>query len=473
MNMRRYRALLIVFFFLNLASPGQERRTTPYDASAALQHVVVISIDGLMPEVYLHPDAHGLRTPTFRSMMENGAYSRGIQPIFPGVTYPSHASIATGCNPGTHGIVTNRAWDPLDRNAGGLRWYAEDVKIPTIWELLRSHHLRVSLIGWPVTVGAASDLLLPDFWRANTAEDVKLLRSVSTPGLLDAVDHQFPGFYARYLDPETRDEALTDAAIYSIYTQKPALVMLHLVKVVYKEHIYGPFSPEAIAATEDADRQVSRLIKALEKTGISGHSVVMVVSDYGFTRNSTNIHPGVLLAQAGLITLDSHHHAKAWKAIVMPMDGTTYVYVKDQNDKETQQKLLELFQPLAGKPGSGVSRVITSGEIVKMGGDPKAFLAVEAENGFSMEPGYEGAYAEPADMAGSHGMFPDRPESYGALLVTGSLVKKGEIAGARLIDLAPTLANWFGLRMYTAEGATLPILRQRDLSRTARDHGIQ
>src|ERR1043166_4020755 len=181
-------------------------------------------------------------------------------------------------------------------------------------------------------------------------------------------------------------------------------------------------------------------MQALERTGISGHSVVMVVSDYGFTRTSTNIHPGVLLTQAGLITLDSHHHIKAWKAVVMPMDGTTYVYVKDQNEKETQQKLLELFRPLAGKPGSGISRMIDSAEIVKMGGDPKAFLALEAEDGFSMEPGYEGAYSEPADMAGSHGTFPDRRDTYGALLVTGPLVKKGEIAGARLIDIAPTLA---------------------------------
>jgi predicted AlkP superfamily pyrophosphatase or phosphodiesterase len=455
----------LIAIFISLPAYSQNAGKPPQDA--AIQHVIVVSVDGLMPEAYLNPEAHGLQVPALREMVRNAAYSRGVQPIFPTVTYPSHASIATGCNPATHGIVTNRAWDPLERNSGGLRWYAEDLKIQSIWELLRNHHRQVALIGWPVTVGAASDLLVPDFWRANTAEDLKLLRAVSTPGLLEAVEHEFPNFSARYLNPETRDEAMTDVAIHSISTQKPSLLMLHLIKVVYKEHVYGPFSPQAIAAIEDVDRQIVRIVQAVERAGIKENSVIMVLSDYGFMSTSTDVHPGVLLAKAGLVVLDERHRIKEWKATAMPMDGTTYIYVKDQNDDATRRAVLELFQPLVGKPGSGIARLITQEQISKMGGDPNAFLAMEAADGFSMEPGYEGDYSERADMAGTHGLFPDRAEMYGSLLVAGAPIDKGEIQGGRLIDIAPTLASWFGLRLGQAEGTVLPIKLKRHESQQA------
>lgn len=456
MRIHRWYTAFTLLLFASLCTE-QALGASPTENSTPIQHVIVVSVDGLMPEVYLHPDLHRLRVPTLRTMVASGTYSRGLQPVFPAVTYPSHASIATGCNPGTHGIVTNRAWDPVERNAGGLRWYAEDLKRPTLSQLLHGHDLRSALIGWPVTVGAHSDLLVPDFWRANTAEDLKLLRAVSTPGVLNAVEQEFPGFSSRYLNPETRDAAVTDIAVHAILTQKPALLMLHLIKVVYKEHVYGPFSTEAIAAIEDTDQQISRLTEAIKKAGILEHSAIVVLSDYGFASNSTDVHPGVLLQTAGLVTIDSRHHVKDWKSIVMPMDGATYVYVKDAADSDTRRKLLELFQPMAKKPGSGISRVITHDQIKRMGGDPDAFMALEAADGFSMEPGYEGDYSERSDMLGTHGFFPDRPEMFGALLVAGPPVEKGLIEKARLIDIAPTVASWFGLRLEEAEGVALPI----------------
>ena len=468
--MKATRTVSWAAFLIIAQLPGWGQMAT--SPAAPVRHVFVISVDGLMPEAYLHPEAHGLRVPALREMVRNAAYSRGIQPVFPTVTYPSHASIATGCNPGTHGIVTNRAWDPLERNSGGLRWYAEDVTVPTVWELLRSHHQPVTLIGWPVTVGASSDLLVPDFWRANTAEDLKLLRAVSTPGLLDAVAREFPNFASRYLDPETRDEAMTDIAIHAIHAQKPSLLMLHLIKVVYKEHVYGPFSPQAIAAIEDIDRQISRIAQAVETAGLREDSIIMVVSDYGFTPTSTDIHPGVLLAGAGLVKMEAHR-LKEWKAVAMPMDGTTYIYVKDQSDSQTKKTLLELFQPMAGKPGSGIARVIAQEQISRMGGDAKAFLALESADGFSMEPGYEGDYSEPAGMAGTHGFFPDRIEMYGALLVAGTPVQKGEIKGGRLIDIAPTIASWFGLPLDRAEGVVLPIRLNTMRGEQAARHSTQ
>jgi len=76
-----------------------------------IRHVIVVSIDGLMPESYRQPDAHRLEIPTLRRLVAEGASSSGALSVFPSVTYPSHTSMASGVIPGRHGIVSNRDLD--------------------------------------------------------------------------------------------------------------------------------------------------------------------------------------------------------------------------------------------------------------------------------------------------------------------------------------------------------------------------
>jgi hypothetical protein len=44
-----------------------------------------------------------------------------------------------------------------------------------------------------------------------------------------------------------------------------------------------------------------------------------------------------------------------------------------------------------------------------------------------------------------------------SLIVYGPPVAPGKLDGARLIDLAPTIVGWLGIKMAAAEGAPLPI----------------
>jgi hypothetical protein len=45
-----------------------------------------------------------------------------------------------------------------------------------------------------------------------------------------------------------------------------------------------------------------------------------------------------------------------------------------------------------------------------------------------------------------------------ALLIYGPAIAPGKIEGARLIDVAPTLARWLGLKLDKAEGTALPVV---------------
>jgi predicted AlkP superfamily pyrophosphatase or phosphodiesterase len=423
----------------------------------AIRRVIIVSVDGLMPATYTSPDVYGLKIPTLREIVKGGAWSGGVRSVFPTVTYPAHTSIATGTNPGTHGIVSNVAWDPLEKNHRGWRWYAEDIRAPTLWDAARAGGLRTALVSWPATVGASATAIVPEIWRAGTEDDIKLIRALATPGLLDAVEKRFPNFRAGYAPPNVQDESLTDIAVHLLETVQPHLLMLHIFRVDNQQHLHGPFSAQALAAIENADQQIARMIAAAKLAGVWNETALVVVSDHGFARISQRVRPGILLLEKELVTLDQRNRITDWKASVAASGGYAYIYVKDPNDTATRKTLGEIFPPLAGKPGSGIRRVYSQKEIRDKGGDLSAYLALEGAEGFEIIGGYRGDYIFPSTLAGTHGYDPERPEMQASFLAYGPAVAAGKIERARLIDVAPTVAGWLGLKLDKTEGAPLPI----------------
>jgi predicted AlkP superfamily pyrophosphatase or phosphodiesterase len=431
--------------------------TSQQKAPQPIRHVILISIDGLMPFAYLSPDAYGLQVPTLRELARNGAWSEGAKSVFPSLTYPVHTSMVTGTNPGTHGIVTNDAWDPLDENDAGQRWYTADIRATPLWDAARARGLRTALVYWPVTVGARATAIVPEYWRAGTGEDVKLVYALSTPGLLEAVEKRFPNFRAGFTPPAVRDESLADIAVHLIETVRPHLTLLHMFEVDREQHYGGLFSRRALDAIENADRQITRVIAAAKKAGIWEQTVLVVVSDHGFLSAAKRVRPGVLLREKGLVTLDERNRIKDWKAVVMTGGGQAYVYVRDPADQETRKTVLETFAAAAGKPGSGIGRIYTQEEIRSKGGDPEAFLAMEAAVDFGFSRGYYGDYTLASPTLASHGYDPERPEMRASLLIYGRGIVPGPISDARLIDVGPTVAKWLDLSLPQAEGRPLPV----------------
>ena len=426
--------------------------------SVQIQHVYVVSVDGMVPETYAHPDDHGLKIPFLREMVRSGVWSEGVEPVMPAVTYPSHTTLVTGVVPGTHGIVTNDAWDPFEVNQGGQRWYSQDIRVPTLWQAAHDAGLRTAITWWPVTVGANADFLIPEFWRANDSEDLKLIQALSTPGALSEVAQAFPNFIQHMAPPADQgkeiatDAAISDIACYAIESKRPNLLLAHFWDVDDKQHEHGLFSLQAVSAIENADKQISRLADAAKTANTWNESVIVVVSDHGFASVHHAIHLGVLLAKNNLISLDASGHVKSWKAIMVSNSGSAYIYVNDPNDEFTRRTLLSLFHSLAKRPGSGISHVANHDEIVSMGGDPQAFLSIEAAEDFEIEVGYSGELYGRSSMDATHGYFPDRPAMRSSFLAYGPPIGNARLDHVRLIDIAPTLAHWLGFALESAQG---------------------
>jgi predicted AlkP superfamily pyrophosphatase or phosphodiesterase len=432
-----------------------ELRKTP---PGPIHHVILVTLDGLLPESYEHPDAHGLKIPTLRWLVAHGASSDGVLSVFPSVTYPSHTSMTTGVVPGSHGINGNRAFDPLEDDLEGWQWYAEDIKRDPIWRIVERAGYQAALVHWPVSVGAKVTWLVPEYWRAKDDNDRKLLRALSTPGLLESVAAEHADFWPRYAPPDVKDDALTDIATHILAGGKPNLLQLHLVQVDGAQHHSGVWSPEAIAAIENDDAQLARIFALLNATGLAKDTSVIVASDHGFMNAEKMVRPGVLLREAGLVTMKgSGEHVAEWKATLVVNSGEAYVYLHDPADAATRDAVRKVFTAKVGQDGSGIGRVYEAAEIRAVGGDPNAFLALEASPGYQLGPGYAGDYLGAAMYHATHGYDPNRPEMHASLLLYGPNVPHGTIAGARLVDIAPTIASYLGLAMPGVDGKPLQV----------------
>src|SRR3970040_1376414 len=108
---KRFPALLaacggVLMMTALMAAPVAAQKAAP--PARPIRYVIIVSVDGLLPASYMDPDAHVLKVPTLLELAKNGAASAGALSVIPASTYIAHTSIATGTNPGTHGIVSTQ-----------------------------------------------------------------------------------------------------------------------------------------------------------------------------------------------------------------------------------------------------------------------------------------------------------------------------------------------------------------------------
>jgi len=412
--------------------------------------VVVISVDGLMPDAYLEPDAHGLAVPTLRSLVARGAAAR-VHGVMPTVTYPSHTTLVTGVPPRVHGIVTNKPLDPLDKNLDGWRWYAEDIAVPTLYQAVEAQHRVAALIVWPVTVGARASVVVPEYWRAGGVDDQKLLRALSTPGLLDEVARAEPALWRLLTPPDIQDHAQFAIARHVLATRRPDLMLVHVFALDDAQHAHGPWSTEASATIEAVDRELGALLGDLERSADWPRTTLVVVSDHGFARVDHEIRLGALFVKHGLIRTDSEGAPTAADVGVVASGGSALIYVIDPARRAAIDVAL-------GELGDHVARRIEHDELVALGGDPRASFALVAAAGHGFVDKRTGDVVGEVSPRGTHGWPPSDPQMAASFVAFGPRVPHAALGTIEMTDIAPTIARWLGVPLPTATGAPIAAL---------------
>lgn len=429
----------------------------PCAAAPPAEHVVLISVDGLGPDYYLEPEKYGLKIPALRGLMRQGAYARRVECVYPSVTFPAHTSMITGVSPKRHGVYKNSIFDPLGEYTPGRIWFAEDLKAPTLWDAARKKGVVTAVVRWPMNVGIRADYLLAEIRPARFPQLDKLVRALSTPELIEAMERH----YGRIPPSGPNDRNCVNAAKYLIETAKPGLLLMHLLELDHLQHARGPGAPEVARALEEIDHQIAELIEATKRAGIYERTVFIIVSDHGHMRVTKKIQPNVLLRQAGLISADRRGRIVEWRAMAHGTggdeSGSAEMILKDPNDREALARVLELLKAKMKAPDGGIFRILErGGREEKWFANPEAALYIDAADGFVIGNQATGQYLTRADSRGQHGYLPERPAMKAALIAAGSGVRPGAVLEkVSMLDIAPTVAALLGLELPGVEGRAL------------------
>jgi predicted AlkP superfamily pyrophosphatase or phosphodiesterase len=423
-----------------------------YPASAS--PVVLISVDGMLPEYYQRPDELGLKTPNLRALTREGVRAVGAQSVMPSVTFPAHTTMVTGVHPNRHGINNNSIFDPDGSLGGGWHFYYDDVKVPTLFSRAREANLRAASVTWPVTAGAPVELNVPDMYPVPTLREAKnlvaLIRTGGQPGMLAEV---LPGPQGLM---NMRDDVRARVAV-RFAREKPDLLAVHFLELDEAQHKFGPRSAEALATVERIDALLGTLFDELRASGRWDATTVVLVSDHGFLPVSKQIHLSALLRTLGLLQFEAGN-LLSWRAVASPASGSAGIVLHPRATPEDRRRVDDAVKLLLANPAYGVARALRGPELAATGGFAGAYVALEAQPGFMFVRGGEmlPLIAPSVGYMGAHGYDPRRPEMRASFVMRGPGIRRGkEVGVVRLIDVAPTIARVLGFDLGRVDGRVL------------------
>lgn len=233
-------ALLAVGVGMSMAPASVRSQPAPPPASRQPGRMLVISVDGLRPDVMLRAKA-----PTLGGLMETGAFTVYAQTTDVAITLPSHTSMLTGLTPDRHGVGWNN--DRL-KPAGFV------LRVPTLFSLARKAGLTTAMVAG------------------------KTKFSIFGTGPADAPP---PLSWSFVPGDQITDAEVAARAITILREHRPQVFFVHFPDTDSAGHTIGWGSPEQIAAVEGADARIGQLLVALDELGLRSSTTILVSADHG------------------------------------------------------------------------------------------------------------------------------------------------------------------------------------------------
>jgi predicted AlkP superfamily pyrophosphatase or phosphodiesterase len=375
-------------------------------ASAA--PLLVLSIDGLDYRYLRDADRLGLRIPNLRRLVREGSSAAGVIGVWPTVTWPSHTSLITGVRPDQHGIRGNRR-PPSE--GGEYYWSASLLKARTLWQMAHDEGRKTGAITWPVTVDAAIDYNLPEFFRKRNGGgmDLASIEEKGTPGLVAAISRMFPSFPREWMD----DRARALAVVYLLKEKRPDLLLVHFVDHDAEAHENGPFSREANATVEYTDELIGEILAALPRD-----YVVAIVSDHGFERVDRVVNIPALMTRDHI-----EGEVQAMGGLVLSRTPESAGWLRR----------------LAKDEASGVGREIPASELSEHAPELQgAAFEPSPHNMFGSQK--TEPYSKPREK-GNHGFWPERAGYRSVFVLWGPGIRAGAQPEVKMTSIADRLRS--------------------------------
>ena len=442
------------------SAPKKPRGTGP--------QVLIISIDGFRPDFY----SEGMRkvAPHLFKLSQEGAEApEGIEPVFPSLTYPNHATIATGVYTSKHGVYANTVYSPELGVTSG--WYFKESALhaPAIWQVAKDAGKTVAIMRWPVSLGAQVDWLLPEIFTPgdfDPAHEWKLLQDNAYPKFLDEVSSFGP--LKKVTSLEDLDRYSAQAVKWALSTQGPDLTMVHLAWLDLVQHRTGTHSQETRDALAFTDGLVNQIMSFVDPT----RTTVFILGDHGFADYGRVIHLKTIFDEEHLSNQVEIQAEGGQAAIYLrpSNNGSSSTDANSQNNRLSMGRLQARVISVLQKHSKGLYQILDRGKLKRLNAYPFAFCAVETPPGTIFDGQGEDTAKDLVEVLhttkGAHGYLPDRPEMRAGLIIWGKGVSpKNDLEDVSMVDIAPTAAAALGIHMRT-DGMSLVIWREPSASPT-------
>jgi len=214
------------------AIPSETSTPIPSPTSSTdIEHVVIISIDGLRPDALDQAN-----TPVLDNLRTVGAYHPAAQAVLPSVTLVNHASMLGGMSPEKHGIN----WNLYDPDMG-------KVNGPTLFTVARDRGVTTAMV-----VGKPK------------------LEHLVLPGSVDNY------LYAGFLDIQVINQAVG-----VIEAGLPDILFVHLPDVDSAGHATGWMSSGQLLAISHTDGLIGQVVDTLRTGQYLESTLLIITSDHG------------------------------------------------------------------------------------------------------------------------------------------------------------------------------------------------
>ena len=302
--------------------------------------VVVIDIVGLTPDLLAH-------MPRVRALGASG-FTAPLGTILPAVTCSVQSTLLTGALPSTHGIVGN-GWYFRDQSEIWL-WRQSNRLVggDKLWDAARRElgaDVTCANICWWYAMGASTDIIVtprPIYYADGRKGPDAYTRPAALHDELVKQYGEFPLF--QFWGPGAglpSSAWIAKAARHVFDRDHPSLTLVYLPHLDYDLQRFGPDAPQARAAAAAIDDVAGDLIDHVRAKG----ATVVVLSEYGITAVSKQVHVNRRLREAGLLEVVWNPAGElldtfASRAFAVADHQVAHVYVNDPKDLAATREAL-------------------------------------------------------------------------------------------------------------------------------------
>ena len=424
------------------------------------EHLIVISFDALsMIDFDYIKDL-----PNFKHFLENASYCKNVRSIYPTLTYPAHTTIVTGREPKEHGIINNILLQP-NREKPDWFWYRKSIKGETLYDVAIDNGLKVAALLWPVTAKSKIHYNMPEVLPNRPWQNQLLVSLFSGTPLFQYKLNKMFGTIRKGTSQPELDNFAQKSLLYTLKRYKPDLTLVHFTDLDSQRHDYGFNSKEAKEALHRHDKRLGEIIDTLKEENIYEKSTLVLLGDHSSLNTNKIIYINSIFKEKGYIHMEDGS-IKNWDAIANSCDGSSYIYVKDKDNKKNVEEIRVILDELAKDENNGIEKVYSSEEASMMGADPNCSFMLEARLGYYFLNGVKDCLIKEIDpdtehkgkdsMRATHGYSPDKHDYRTVFMLSGQGIKPHIILdNMSLLDEASTMANLLGLSLKQSKGRTL------------------